>query len=331
MSFPFYTGNPDGRRDRRPMQLPGSRHARQTDPAGYLPDPGLVDAVNVALLLGQPLLVTGEPGVGKTQLAYSLASQLGYGSPLVFETKSTSTARDLLYGYDTVGRFHAPHAGGSLRSLDYLTWHALGEAILQSRPREEVAEWLPEGFRHEGPRRSVVLVDEIDKAPRDFPNDLLNEVENLYFRVPELANARIEANPALRPVLVLTSNSEKNLPDAFLRRCVYYNIPFPGKDRLAEIVMKRVGGFDSVGSPLLAEAMELFFLLREPSGGLRKRPATAELIGWLTALAEMGASASEPLRAQGKSAMRTLSALVKSADDQETARKMVEDWLKSVA
>jgi MoxR-like ATPase len=94
-----------------------------------------------------------------------------------------------------VGRFHASHAGGSLRSLDYLTWHALGAAILQSRPREEVAEWLPEKFEHEGPRRSVVLVDEIDKAPRDFPNDLLNEVEKREFRAPELANALIKANP----------------------------------------------------------------------------------------------------------------------------------------
>jgi MoxR-like ATPase len=269
----------------------------------------LVDAVNVALLLGQPLLLTGEP--------------------LVFETKSTSAARDLFYGYDTIGRFHAAQTGeGSRRALDYVTWHALGEAILQSRPREEVAAWLPDGFRHEGPRRSVVLVDEIDKAPRDFPNDLLNEVENLYFRAPELSSARIDANPALRPVLVLTSNSEKNLPDAFLRRTVYYNIPFPGEQRLAEIVMKRVGGFDAAGNPLLAEAMELFFLLREPSSGLRKRPATAELIGWLTALVEMGASAADPLRMHGDAALRALSALVKSSDDQEAARKIVEDWLK---
>jgi MoxR-like ATPase len=115
MSYPYYTGNPGVRRDRRPAQLPGSRYARQTDPAGYLPDHGLVDAVNVALLLGQPLLVTGEPGVGKTQLAHSLAWELGLGKPLVFETKSTSSARDLLYGYDTVGRFHAPHTGASAR------------------------------------------------------------------------------------------------------------------------------------------------------------------------------------------------------------------------
>lgn len=328
MSYPYYTGNPGARRGRHPAQLPGSRYARQTDPAGYLPDPGLVDAVNVALLLGQPLLVTGEPGVGKTQLAHSLAWELGLGEPLVFETKSTSTARDLLYGYDTVGRFHAPHSGGSLRSLDYITWHALGEAILQSHPRDEVAQWLPAEFKHEGPRRSVVLVDEIDKAPRDFPNDLLNEVEKREFRAPELANALIEANPQSLPILVLTSNSEKNLPDAFLRRCVYYNIPFPDRERLAEIVMRRVGGFDAASDPLLVEAMDLFFRLREPSGGLRKRPATAELIGWLTALAGMDAATGEPLRTQGEAAMRALSALVKSADDQEAARKIVEDWLK---
>lgn len=329
MNFPYYTGNPGVRRDGRPAHLPGARHVRQTDPAGYLPDPGLVDAVNVALLLGQPLLVTGEPGVGKTQLAHSLAWELSFGEPLVFETKSSSTARDLFYGYDTIGRFHAAQTGeGSRRSLDYLTWHALGEAILQSRPREEVAEWLPDGFRHAGPRRSVVLVDEIDKAPRDFPNDLLNEVENLYFRAPELLNARIDANPLLRPVLVLTSNSEKNLPDAFLRRTVYYNIPFPGEQRLAEIVMNRVGGFDAAGSPLLAEAMELFFLLREPASGLRKRPATAELIGWLTVLVAMGASADDPLRMHGEAALRALSALVKNSDDQEAARKIVETWLQ---
>jgi MoxR-like ATPase len=329
MNFPYYTGNPVSRRDGGQAQLPGSRHARQTDPAGYLPDPGLVDAVNVALLLGQPLLVTGEPGVGKTQLAHSLAWELGFGAPLVFETKSTSAARDLFYGYDTIGRFHAAQTGqGSRRGLDYVTWHALGEAILQSRPHEEVAAWLPSGFKHDGPRRSVVLVDEIDKAPRDFPNDLLNEVENLYFRAPELSNARIDANPLLRPVLVLTSNSEKNLPDAFLRRTVYYNIPFPGDRRLAEIVMNRVGGFDAAGDPLLAEAMELFTLLRQPASGLRKRPATAELIGWLTALVEMGASAADPLRMHGDAALRALSALVKSSDDQEAARKIVEDWLK---
>jgi len=329
MSFPYYTGNPQNRRADAPAQLPGSRRARQTDPAGYIPDAGLVDAVNVALLLGQPLLLTGEPGTGKTQLAYSLAWELGFDAPLIFETKSSSTSRDLFYGYDTLSRFHAAQTGqGGLESLDYITWHALGIAILQSRPLADVQQWLPKEFLHSGPRRSVVLIDEIDKAPRDFPNDLLNEVENLYFRVPELNNARIAASEEMRPILVLTSNSEKNLPDAFLRRCVYYNIPFPGRDRLAEVVMARTGSFESSGSPLLTDALELFFRLREPASGLRKRPATAELIGWLIAMREMGAPANDSLRQHSAAVLGTLSTLIKSADDQETARKIVETWLK---
>lgn len=329
MSFPYYTGNPLNRRQDKPAELPGSRRARQTDPAGYLPDKGLVDAVNVALLLGQPLLLTGEPGTGKTQLAHSLAWELGFDAPQIFETKSSSSARDLFYGYDTLSRFHAAQTGeGSKASLDYLTWHALGIAILQSRPFADVEQWLTKDFLYNGPRRSVVLIDEIDKAPRDFPNDLLNEVENLYFRVPELGNTRIAASEEMRPILVLTSNSEKNLPEAFLRRCVYYNIPFPDRNRLTDIVMARVGSFENSDSPLLSEALELFIKLREPGSGLRKRPATAELIGWLIALNEMGAAAKEPLKNHGAKALASLSTLIKSADDQETARRIVENWLK---
>src|ERR1041384_4238457 len=131
MSFPYYTGNPLNRRADKPAQLPGSRRARQTAPAGYIPDTGLVDAVNVALFLGQPLLLTGEPGTGKTQLAYRVAWELGFDAPLLFETKSTSTARDLFYTYDALRRFHAAHTGqGSQDNRDYLTFNAFGLAIL---------------------------------------------------------------------------------------------------------------------------------------------------------------------------------------------------------
>ncbi len=330
MGFPYYTGKPDNKRNAGDVRLPVSRQERQTDPAGYLPDDGLVDAANVALLLGQPLLLTGEPGVGKTQFARSLAWELGLGEPLKFETKSTSVARDLFYGYDTLGRFHASHTGeGSSRSLDYITWHALGIAILQSRTKSEIEQWLTPDFRHDGPRRSIVLIDEIDKAPRDFPNDLLNEIDNLYFRVPELGNVRIESNRDMPPILIITSNSEKNLPDAFLRRCVYYNIPFPGRERLIEIVIKRVGGFDGGDSPLLTGALDLFALLREPSRGLHKKPATAELIGWLTTLKEHGVKPDQPLRLHPDSVRRTVSALIKNSDDQVAAARIVEDWLNS--
>src|SRR5262249_51682665 len=197
---------------------------------------------------------------------------------------------------DAVGHFRAGQAGGTNSALSYLRWNALGEAILRSREKEEVQRWLTSGFEHTGPRRSVVLIDEIDEAPRDFPNDLLNEVEHLYFRVPELGNEKIEADPTNHPILVLTSNSEKHLPEAFLRRCIYCDIAFPTGERLAEIVLSRVGSFADEKSQLLVEALALFEYLRQC--GFRKAPATAELIDWLTALSEMGAKLEQPLREQ---------------------------------
>jgi len=328
MSFPYYTGNPRRRHVDGPAHLPRSRRARQTDPAGYIPDAGLVDAVNVALLLGQPLLLTGEPGTGKTQLAYSLAWELGFDEPFVFETKSASVSRDLFYIYDALSHFRAVQTGVSGNALDFITWNALGIAILRSRLESDVKQWLPSGFRHGGARRTVVLIDEIDKAPRDFPNDLLNEVENLYFRVPELGNVRIVANEELRPILVLTSNSEKSLPEAFLRRCVYYNIPFPNdKNLLAEIVTSRVGGIDGGHNKLLSDALDLFFELRKPSNGLHKRPSTAELIGWITALREMGTPIDQPLKHNRESVFKSLSVLVKNQEDQTTARNVIEKTL----
>lgn len=327
MSFPYYTGSGNNRNREVAATLPGSRRAAQTDPAGYKADRGLIDAVNVALLLGQPLLLTGEPGTGKTQLAYSIAWELGFDSPLMFETKSTNTARDLFYTYDTLSRFHAAQTGeGSQRSLDYITYNALGVAILRSNEEAAVKHWLPDGFDHGGRRRSVVLIDEVDKAPRDFPNDLLNEVEGMYFKVPELGNARISASEDMRPILIITSNSEKHLPDAFLRRCIYYNIPFPDNDRLAEIILTRIGSFD--GDVLLSDSLNFFSKLREPNSGLRKRPATAELLSWLISLREQGMDPKSPLKKDPGTALSTLSALVKSVDDQIIARALLEDWLK---
>ena len=245
MNFPFYTDEPPTSAPKKPVELPPSRQKIQTRPEAYLPDAGLVKAVNVALLLGQPLLLTGEPGTGKTQLAYSLAYQLGLGEPLKFETKSTSTARDLFYLYDALRRFHDAQAaqlgekGTQKDSVDYLTYNALGKAIILTNPPETMQNYLPIDFSYTETRRSVVLIDEIDKAPRDFPNDILNEVENQYFHIPELGNVKIEATENMSPILVLSSNSEKPLPDAFLRRCIYYNIPFPDETRLTKIIEAR--------------------------------------------------------------------------------------------
>jgi len=330
MPLSFYTGNVQNQPD-VPARLLTPTREQQNHPSGYRPDPGLVDAVNVALLLGQPLLLTGEPGTGKTQLAHSIAWEFNYGCE-VFETKSTSTARDLFYYYDMLGRFYAAQTGErGPQALDYITYNALGLAIIRSNPEERVRHLLPSGFEHDGAHRSVVLIDEIDKAPRDFPNDLLNEVEHLYFKIPELGNSRVSCLEGMQPVLLITSNSEKHLPEAFLRRCIFYHIPFPDEGRLKEIVMSRIGGyFGNAESLLLSDALSLFNTLRA-SNGLRKRPATAELIGWLISLCENGADAGQSLRRYRKVARACMSALVKSAEDQPVAQGILEDWMNHSA
>jgi MoxR-like ATPase len=246
--------------------------------------------------------------------------------PLVFEAKSTSTARALFYTFDMIGRFHAAQTGLAGNSnLDYLSYNALGKAVLLANERCKVESWLPKDFVHDGPKRSVVLIDEIDKAPRDFPNDILNEVENMYFKVPELGNPTISAPEGLKPILIVTSNSEKSLPDAFLRRCVYYNIPFPKSDRLAEIVRGRIENVRSAPSSYLQQALEFFDSLR--NAGLRKKPATAELLGWLLYLGDRIPDKNRSLRGNPDVLSASLSALVKSAEDQEVAQSVLKEWL----
>ncbi|MFO0953796.1 MAG: MoxR family ATPase [Isosphaeraceae bacterium] len=328
MPYPFYTGAPGAQAAARPADLPVSRRAEQTRPDRYLADAGLVDAVNVALLLGQPLLLTGEPGTGKTQLASSLAWELGLGDPLRFETKSTSTAGDLFYTYDSLARFHAAQTGVLGKGTEFITFNALGRAILRANALSAVAGLLPAGHVHDGPRRSVVLIDEVDKAPRDFANDLLNEVEGMFFRIPELGNVRVEADPSMQPIVVVTSNSEKSLPDAFLRRCIYYHIPFPDRDRLAEVIAARLGKFSGKGQAFLDDALDLFYRLRDAATGLRKRPATAEVLGWVAALRELYPGVDNPLAGRDDVARRSVSVLVKTVEDREVALAAWDRWRK---
>jgi MoxR-like ATPase len=323
----YYTGT--GTRAASPRAVPSARYAYAIRPEGYRAEPGLVDAANVALLLSQPLLLTGEPGSGKTQFAASLAAELGLGQPFRFDTKSTSMARDLFYTVDTLGRFRAAQNNqGIVQAQHFMTYNALGLAILHANQPTAVQSLVPDDFVHPGVGRAVVLIDEIDKAPRDFPNDILAELEEMSFRIPELGNVKVAAADGMRPIVVMTSNSEKHLPDAFLRRVVYYHISFPKRAQLTQILAARLGEIAGSGSEFVQHAVDLFEELRRDTSGLRKKPATAELIAWITTLKNLAPESDDPLQEKPERALQTLGVLIKNLDDMSRARGLVEGWIK---
>lgn len=309
--FRMYVGDGSAQQNGRGVP-PLDESVWRDDPKDYLAEDGLRDAVNVAITLGQPLIVTGEPGTGKTQLAGSVAHGLGLPSPLVFHTKSTSTARDLFYRYDSLRHFHdSQFSKGNLSVEDYVEYAPLGLAILLAMDPTEADPFLPPALRGRGPMRSVVLVDEVDKAPRDLPNDILDELETMSFMVAETGR-RFAADRRYKPILVLTSNSEKVLPDAFLRRCVYYHVSFPSGDRLQAIVRRRLGP-TTLAQESIDHAIRHFEQLRELS--LRKKPATAELIAWLRVLDRLQIDIANPKPGQRDAIALTYSILAKSKED----------------
>jgi len=265
---------------------------RPEEPFGpYMLSKRLADTINVALALDQPLLVTGEPGCGKTALAWAVAAQLGC-PVLEFHTKSTSTARDLLYQVDALRRFHDASIGDA-RARDaaaYVAYRALGQAI-------------------RSPTTTVVLIDEIDKAPRDFPNDLLNELDRMAFDVPEI-EPPLAFRAVARHFVLITSNSERRLPMPFLRRCVYAHVEFPDPETLARILELHCG---APSNSFAALAVRRFLALRA-TPGIDKKPATGELIAWVRVLRRMGID-ERTLASSPPSELPALEVLIKMADD----------------
>jgi MoxR-like ATPase len=232
----------------------------------YLTSQELRDAVNVALALEKPLLIKGEPGTGKTRLAEAIAE--GLAMPLItWNVKSTSKAKDGLYVYDTVQR--------------------LNDARFGDRDVRDIEQYIklgPLGRSFTAEHRVVLLIDEVDKADLEFPNDLLHELDRMSFTVDETGKT-ITARQ--RPAVVITSNNEKELPDAFLRRCVFHYIAFPDEALMRDIV--RVHHPD-VEEKLLGEVLAAFYWLREQPE-VRKRPSTSELVDWIAALRRGGIEA----------------------------------------
>jgi len=258
--------------------------------ASYVASDDLAIAVNAAVTLQRPLLVKGEPGTGKTELARQVATSLGL--PMIeWHVKSTTKAQQGLYEYDAVSR---------LRDSQ------LGDARVH-----DVANYIRKGKlwqAFDAPGRVVLLIDEIDKADIEFPNDLLLELDRMEFHVYETGDT-IRARH--RPVVIITSNNEKELPDAFLRRCFFHYIRFPDPETLAAIVRVH---FPDIKENLLATALSQFFELREVPG-LKKKPSTSEVLDWLRLLLAEDL-APEDLRKDPKSALPRLhGALLKNEQD----------------
>jgi MoxR-like ATPase len=231
----------------------------------YIISEALKNAVNVSIALGKPLLIRGEPGTGKTRLAHSIARGLSK-KLITWNIKSTTKAQEGLFVYDTVQRLNDSRFGDKDVSdiKHYIKLGKLGRAFTS-------------------PEQVVLLIDEIDKADLEFPNDLLNELDEMSFYIPEI-DETITAK--YRPITIITSNAEKELPDAFLRRCIFHYIEFPSTELMEEIVKVH---FPDIKNNLMHKAISTFYKLREIDG-FRKKPSTSELLDWIQALVAGGIS-----------------------------------------
>ena len=229
----------------------------------YVASSELMMAVNIAVTLQKPLLIKGEPGTGKTMLAQAVADALSK-ELIIWNVKSTTKAQDGLYVYDVVQRLYDSQFGneGVDNIAKYIKLGKLGEA-----------------FNSE--KQVVLLIDEIDKADLEFPNDLLWELDQMEFYIPETKET-VKAKQ--RPIVIITSNAEKELPDAFLRRCVFHYIEFPQQEQMEQIIRVH---FDKLDQHLIQQALAAFYWVRELRG-IEKKPSTSELVDWLRALVAGG-------------------------------------------
>ncbi len=304
--------------DRAPFELIGTPTERH-DPAGarsalerrrlpptlgnhekaaehYRPSPQLLTALNMAINVGAPLLLTGEPGTGKTQVANFIGSY--FDIPVFkFQVKSTSTAEDLKYDFDAIGYLHwaqrrDPRPAQSAGRRDYLQKRALWEA-------------------YDSDTEAVILIDEIDKAPRDFPNDLLHELDQHQFPHPFADTEVIRPRSGRPPIVVITSNDERRLPDAFLRRCIFHRIELT-PELIQAAVAAHIEDFPRLDEATRDAARQRFWELRESP--LDKKPSTAELLVWLCILSAKGVGA-EAIREPPLAELPGINALVKDAQD----------------
>lgn len=260
----------------------------------YVASEQLLSSVNVAIALKKPLLVKGEPGTGKTMLAQAIANSLGK-KLIIWNIKSTTKAQDGLYMYDTIQRLYDGQFGeeGVDDIAHYIKLGKLGEAF-------------------ESEEQVILLIDEIDKADLEFPNDLLWELDQMEFYIHETKQT-VKAKH--RPIVIITSNAEKELPDAFLRRCIFHYIDFPDEALMEEIVRTH---YPNVEDKLLKNAMEVFYNIRSLRD-IRKKPSTSELIDWINALQIGGISADE-IRAK----LPFVGVVVKKDEDLETVRQKLD-------
>ena len=260
----------------------------------YVASEELMAGVNVAIALQKPLLIKGKPGTGKTMLAEAVARSLGK-KLIIWNIKSTTKAQDGLYMYDTIQRLYDGQFGeeGVDDIAHYIKLGKLGEAF-------------------EAEEQVVLLIDEIDKADLEFPNDLLWELDQMEFYIHETKRT-VKAKQ--RPIVIITSNAEKELPDAFLRRCIFHYIDFPDEALMEEIVKTH---YPDVEDHLLQNAMEVFYRIRDLRD-IRKKPSTSELIDWINAL-QIGGISADQIRAK----LPFIGVVVKKDEDLETVRQKLD-------